>query len=297
MIYLGIDGGGTKTTVAAGDENKNILLKETGATVNFYSVGMEKARENFKEIIDRISEKLGVCEFENVFIGSSALECEANEKIIRDFTDGILNARKIGMNSDLYVALKSAESDGAKIVVISGTGSMAIGEDENGNISKRGGWGHILGDEGSAYSIAVSLLKKAVCEYDNGSCENLISEICVKLGIENFSHLTDFIYGKDTTKEKIASLSLLVDEKAQNGDLICSEILKNECKALYNTVKPLVCSLGKNTPVFLYGGVFQNSVMFKNEFAELLKNDFPDIDVSLLDTPPENGALFESYKL
>ena len=297
MVYLGVDGGGTKTRVVAGDENKNIILKETGETINFYSVGMKKARENFKSIIDRVSKKLGVCEFESVFIGSSALECEADEKTIRDFTHGILKAKKIGMNSDLFVALKSAKCDGAKIVVISGTGSMATGEDEKGNISKRGGWGHILGDEGSAYSISLSLLKKAVKEYDNSRSETLISEICEKSGVDDFSQLTDFIYSENTTKEKIASLSVLVDQKAQKGDLLCSEILKSECEALFETVKPLVCLLGENTPVFLYGGVFQNSAFFRNEFISLVNNDFPDIDVSLLDTPPENGALFESYKL
>ena len=148
--YIGVDGGGTKTTAAVGDEKGNLLFKVTGKTVNFYGVGMETARENFKEIIDKIKEKAGIERFAGVFIGSSALNGEADEKTVHDFTDGIAEADYIGMNSDVFVALKAMNTDLPHAVVIAGTGSIVAGINGKGEYITRGGWGHIFGDGGSA---------------------------------------------------------------------------------------------------------------------------------------------------
>ena len=67
--YLGIDGGGTRTTAAVSDENGNVLFKAVGKSINFYSVGMEKARENLKNVINDIYKNIGKIEFESAFIG------------------------------------------------------------------------------------------------------------------------------------------------------------------------------------------------------------------------------------
>ena len=66
--YLGIDGGGTRTTAAVSDENGNIRFKAVGKSINFYSVGMEKARENLKNVINDIYKNIGEIEFESAII-------------------------------------------------------------------------------------------------------------------------------------------------------------------------------------------------------------------------------------
>ena len=288
MIFLGIDGGGTRTTAAAADESGKILLKETGGTINFYSVGMEKARSNLRDIAARIEEKLGVTEFESVFIGSSALDGAAGEKLTREFLDGAVRAKRAAMNSDLYIALKACPADGAKLMVIRGTGSMAAAQDERGTISKRGGWGHILGDEGSAYAIALGLLKRAAVEYDNGRNTELTGAVSRRLGFSQFDKIIDFVYSAEASKDRIAALASFVDERAEQGCDICGDILLSQCAELYETVRPLV---RQNAPVFLYGGVFEHSRMFFNEFCRRLRVDFPNAEISLLSVPPEEGAL------
>ena len=70
--YLGIDGGGTRTTAAVSDENGKLILKRAGKTINFYSVGMEVARYNLDNLINEIYSELDCDEFESVFIGCSA---------------------------------------------------------------------------------------------------------------------------------------------------------------------------------------------------------------------------------
>ena len=127
--FLGIDGGGTKTTAAVSDESGNIIIKSVGKTINFYSVGMENARNNLAEIIEEINRSLGNVEFEAAFVGCSALDDEAESEALEALCGGIINTKKLRMNSDVYVALKSVENAVCPCVAICGTGSMAIGED------------------------------------------------------------------------------------------------------------------------------------------------------------------------
>lgn len=297
MIYLGVDGGGTRTTAVAADENGVILLKAVGKTINFYSVGMKAAKENFKNLIDGISKKLGENVFEAVFVGSSALDGEATKELLNEFFDGTVNAKKLGMNSDLFVALSSCGDFLPRLVVISGTGSMALLCDENGKLQKRGGWGHIFGDGGSGYSIAVSLLKKAAVLFDNGENSELTSAVADFFGVSDFSRVTDFIYSESTTKEKVAALSSLVNARAENGCEICREILTFEGRALYDETKPLIKKAPSLSKIFVYGGVFLNSNIFFNAFCECVRADFENITVERLALPPENGALKNAYLL
>ena len=67
--YLGIDGGGTRTTAAVSDENGNVLFKAVGKSINFYSVRREQARENLKNVINDIYKNIGGIEFDSAFIG------------------------------------------------------------------------------------------------------------------------------------------------------------------------------------------------------------------------------------
>ena len=297
MIYLGVDGGGTRTTAVAADENGKILLKAVGKTINFYSVGMKTAKENFKNLVDGISSKLGVTSFEAVFVGSSALDGEASKELLSEFFGGTVNAKKVGMNSDLFVALSSCGGALPHLVVISGTGSMALLRRENGSLEKRGGWGHIFGDEGSGYSIAVSLLRKASQLFDNGENPELTSAVSGFFGLSHFSDLTGYIYSENTSKDKIAVLSLLVNERAEKGCEICREILLFESRALYDTVKPLLNKTPTLSKIFVYGGVLLNSGIFYNAFCECVHGDFESLTVERLSVPPENGALKNAFLL
>ena len=86
--YLGIDGGGTRTTAAISDEKGNVLFKAVGKSINFYSVGMEKARENLKDVINDIYKNIGEIEFE------SALGDE--EVIVTETITDSSNRAKVG---------------------------------------------------------------------------------------------------------------------------------------------------------------------------------------------------------
>lgn len=288
--YLGIDGGGTRTTAAVSDENSNIITKAVGKTINFYAVGMENSRKNLAEIIG----KLDIAAYEAAFIGCSALDNEADPETINALCGGIINANRIAMNSDVYVALKSAKCN---CVAVCGTGSMAVGEKADGSIAVKGGWGHIIGDEGSAYSIAVNALKKCCVLCDKNMNAPLLKAAESYFEVDAFRKAIDVIYSGETSKDYIAGFASKVGSLAESGCEISKEIIASEARTYAQTVITLIKELESCDVLSLYGGVFQHNTMFRAAFeAEILKA-FPDIKTEILDIPPEEGALIAAREL
>ena len=288
--YLGVDGGGTRTTAAVSDEKGNVLFKAVGKSINFYSVGMEKARENLRSVINDIYKNTDEIEFEGAFIGCSALDNEASEEMIISLCDGIIKGEKIGMNSDVYVALASSGEDECRIVAICGTGSIVTGIDENGKIKTKGGWGHIFGDEGSAYSIAVNALKASAMLYDEGKITPLVKKAEDFFGVEDFRDAIDKIYSPETTKDVLASFSVEVG-KIADEDFVAKTVIVNEAHFFSKTVLALLNEMKNCTLLSLYGGVFQNNGLFRNSFIDDIKEFHPDLKIEMLNLPPEEGAL------
>lgn len=288
--YLGIDGGGTRTTAAVSDENGKVILKAVGKSINFYSVGMEKARENLKDVIYQIKNNLGETEFESTFIGCSALDDEAEVKTINALCNGIINAKKIGMNSDVFVALASSGEDKCRVVAICGTGSIVTGIDESGNVKTKGGWGHIFGDEGSAYSIAVNSLKASAMLYDEGQKTPLVKCAEEYFGVDDLRKAIDKIYSTETTKDVLADFAKKVAEIAEE-DFVAKTVIINEAHFFSKTVLALLNEMRNCKLLSLYGGVFQNNELFRNSFIEDIKEFHSDLKIEMLTLPPEEGAL------
>lgn len=288
--YLGIDGGGTKTTAAVSDEKGNILLKKVGKTINFYSVGMENARENLLSVIEDIYKETGEITFESVFVGCSALDREADAETLKSLC-GEIKAKKIKMDSDLYVALKSVENAHCPCVAICGTGSMAIGEDKDGNVRFKGGWGHIIGDEGSGHAIAVNALKCCCIFCDSGEESPLLEGAKEYFGVSDFREAIDKIYSPDTTKDVLAGFASKVQKIAEEGDVFAESIVVNEAHNFARTVFTLLGEIEQCNVLALYGGVFQYNELFRETFKEDISEIYPELEVRLLTIPPEEGAL------
>ncbi len=294
--YLGVDGGGTRTTAAVSDETGKIILKVVGKSINFYSVGMEKARENLSLILNEIYKTIGEIKFKSVFIGCSALDDKAEEETIKALCDNIVNAEKIGMNSDVYVALASSGNEDCRVVAICGTGSIVTGIDENGVIRTKGGWGHIFGDEGSAYSIAVNSLRACAMLYDEGQKTPLIKAAEEFFNTDDLRKAIDIIYSPQTTKDVLAGFSAKVAELAQE-DFVAKTIILNEAHYFAKTVLALLNEMRNCKLLSLYGGVFQYNMLFRESFITDIKEFHSELKIELLALPPEEGALKIARKM
>ncbi len=295
--YLGIDGGGTRTTAAVSDENGNIILKEVGKTINFYSVGMETARANLAAIIEGIEERIGKIYYSGAFIGCSALDDEADNELTEKLCAGVINAEKIKIHSDVYIALKAVGEAVCPCAAICGTGSMAIAEDENGNTQITGGWGHTIGDEGSALGISLRALRLCCQLCDRGEAHPLLERANAFFGVSDFRKAIDKIYSPETTKDVLAGFAADVGRLASNGDETALNIIATEAENFAETVLILLDRVKKCSVLGLYGGVFQHNESFVKSFSEKIKAYYPDIIIKLLDIPPEESALELARKL
>ena len=295
--YLGIDGGGTRTTAAVSDENGIILLKQVGKTINFYSVGIESARANLYAIVESIKEKLGEITFEGAFIGCSALDNEADEELTQKLCSGVIAAKKLKIHSDVYIALKAVGDVFCPCAAICGTGSMAIAEDENGNTQITGGWGHTVGDEGSALGIALRALKLCCQLCDKGEKSALLDSANAFFGVEDFRKAIDIIYSPETTKDVLAGFAAEVGKLAARGDNTSIDIISREAELFAETVLILLDRVKKCSVLGLYGGVFQHNESFVRTFSEKIKTEYPAIIIKMLDMPPEESALELARKL
>ncbi len=290
--FLGIDGGGSKTTAVVFNEKGEFICSAYGESINYYSVGLEAARLAMKSIIENLSIK----KFRCAVIGMSALNERATAAETDRFCSELIDSESIIMDSDLFVALEAMDIDGECAAIISGTGSMAVCRNNDGSISHTGGWGYILGDEGSGYSIGLNGIKAAIRAAENCGQETALLGECLKyFSINNIYDLIDLYYEKKVSRKKTAAFARLVSKCCEKDDAAAKIILEQEAEQLSQTALGLLKSKNINIPIGLWGGVFQNNMFFRNKFTDIMnKNGFAN--VKLISFTPEIGAIFAGYK-
>ena len=169
---------------------------------------------------------------------------------------------------------------------------MVTAIDENSGIHTKGGWGHIIGDGGSAYSIAVNGLTEAVQLFDENKTDApLVKAAQGFFESENLRLIIDKVYSEATTKDILADFARCVSLGALNGDEASINIIKTECDKLLRTVYSLLDEIGDCKILYLYGGVFQNNEIFRHVFISGIEKKYPNMKIQILEIPPEDGAL------
>ncbi|MGL5414177.1 MAG: N-acetylglucosamine kinase [Clostridium sp.] len=286
---IGVDGGGTKTEAVAYSLEGEVLgstLTGFGNLVN----GRDEALKNITDSIEGLVNKLGRDGLKALHLGIAGSEVSDNAKAIENEV-----REKFGFNckvmNDGDLALKALLKGEDGILVIAGTGSIAFGI--HGDREKRvGGWGHLLGDEGSAYKISIEAFKIMIKEDDYGLERSKLSQdILDKLEIKEVSNIIDFVYS--STKDEIAQMAGLVSKHAELGDEEAKNILINEGIQIAKSAERVFKALDfENCSIGLVGGVIRKSRILREAFEEYLNenikvNSFVDDSVS-----PAIGAYY-----
>jgi len=156
--YLGIDGGGSKTTCAVGDDSTTLATSTTGPS-NVVRVGEEQARESLHLGVRQACAAAGItpAQVAQTCIGAAGAARPQIAGIVRRALAEILSP-PIEVVGDLHIALEAAFDAGPGVIVNAGTGSFAYGRDAQGNTGRVGGWGFAISDEGSAHWIGRSAI-------------------------------------------------------------------------------------------------------------------------------------------
>ena len=299
---LGLDGGGSKTTVQIADTDGKVLIQNKSGSCNYKSVGIEIAKNNINTVILNSLEEVGIPDiiFKSACFGLAGNDTDEdmriyNRIIFNNKLKKFLNSSTTIICNDSKIGLIAGSNKKNRLMVISGTGANCFGINEDGREAKANGWDYILGDEGSGYTIGLKALKAIVRAYDGRGQHTLLTDMVLDyLKLKDISELVSWVYDKPFFKEKIAELSEIVCSAAKMGDILSIEILREEAGEAASTVMVVVNKLNladKDFDLVLVGGVFKCEKYFKNLFFKILKNKFQRINFKSLTEKPVEGAI------
>ena len=295
-ILIGIDGGGTHSTAVAAWPDGRIAAVVPGGGQNFHNDGMDVVRERLFDMISRLKEKTGA-EAEAVCVGLSALDGPADEATCAAFSQDALAKETLDLQSDVYIALMGLTQGEPGVIAICGTGSMLLMVDEKGNQLVSGGWGYLLNDAGSGYTLAREALLASIDEIDGiGEQCAWTQDLLEFFGVTNPRSLIDIVYAPDFTPDRLAGFARILIGYAQKGCPAAYAILERNMTRLARLAARLMDKAENVNLVGLYGGIFQHSELARSLFERTLRVEKPDARLHLPEYPPELGAIIHLMK-
>ena len=306
--YLGVDGGGTKTTCAVGDEVSRLATVTAGPS-NITRVGEDRARTSLHQAIREACTAAGIApeQLKRACIGVAGAGrqeiAKAIGKIVAETIPGELEV--VG---DMEVGLAAAFGAGPGVIVIAGTGSIAYGRDVQGRTARAGGWGFAISDEGSAHWIgraAVGALLRAIDqETVDGIPQNKddpateASPLFRELKVAWNLHSLEELVRAANSSPDFAVLFPAVQAAAEAGDAVAQRVLAQAGGELAElagiVIRQLFVRDATSLPAVklaMAGGVFRHSQSVREAFCGEVHKPEPHHEVVLQVVDPVEGAL------
>jgi N-acetylglucosamine kinase-like BadF-type ATPase len=301
MKYLiGIDGGGTKTKCVVTDLNGNSVYESLGGPSNFLVYGLDKVYENIINLLTDCTKNLN-CGFNDIaciVIGTAgAGRKEDVEKLKNHFIKSTKGQIKnFYVESDARIALEGAFPGKPGSILISGTGSIMFGKDSEGKIHRVGGFGRLIGDEGSGYSLGKKGLQAISKFYDErGIGTSLIKFFSDNFEINNGEQLINAVYKNNFD---IASVAEYVISAAEKNDKVYLKIIEEETDELILHIKAMMEKLKlKPFNVSFTGSIIANDNYFSQMLRKKIYERFDDVVIKEPEQPPVMGALLIAKEL
>ncbi len=295
--FVGLDGGGTKTKCVVTDENLNILFEQSDGPSAFLHLGTEPVSQTIYKLISKAAKslKIEISNFNAILIGSTGAGRKKDAAKLKYSFKRFLKNKGIVFNnfyveSDARIALEGAFSGQPGSILIAGTGSIMFGKDKNGKIYRVGGFGKLIGDDGSGFSIGRKGLIAVARYYDGrGSATVLRKLLSDNFKIKNTSQLITEVYQNNFD---IALFAPFVINAAFEGDKISKQIIQEESDELIAHVKAMQKRLNIETmKLSLIGGTIANDNFYSKIFKKKIDEETKNVIIQLPDYPPEIGAV------
>ena len=300
---LGIDGGGTKTLAVLMNCAGQVLGSGEAGPANYQSVGVHTARHSIQSAILQATFS-NTEPIEAVCLGLAGVGRPEDVPVVQHFWQEIVdNTESVRWSlqpettvicSDSAIALAGGVGDGVGIVVIAGTGSQVFGQNRQGATKRVGGWGYLLGDEGSAYNIAVRGLQAALKVYDGrGPLTALAEEFQQQLELDSLQDLVKLVYRSGWSVKDIAALAPIVDRAAVTGDAVANTIINEAVEELVLATQVVSAALFHPDEAFeivTMGGVWHGEANFRGRFERRIEAIAPSARIIWPRHQPAYGA-------
>ena len=304
-IYLGIDGGGTKTTCVVADEN-SVLGTAASAGSNITRHGDARVHEALHAAVRDAcaAARIDPANVVSACVGlSGAGRVEVRDAVTRMMREVLRG--KIEVVTDLETTLEAAFGDGPGVITIAGTGSIAYGRDAAGQTARAGGWGLAISDEGSGQWIGRAAVSAVLGAKDAGEDPALLKPI---LELWKLTTLDELVrHANASPPPDFSSLVPLVLEAAENprpsgawtghpsqSDALARNVLEragNELATLARNVIRRLFGAGDRVRVAMAGGVFRQSEVLRKVFYNGVIAEFPQATVQAQIVDAVDGAL------
>lgn len=263
-LYLGVDGGGTKTHIAIIGTDGELVCEGYAGASNPLRVGVETAVSNVIAAInsacDSVNKNRG--DIVSATLGLAGVRRADLKQIIHERVVERLGIKKVQVFTDAEIALRGIGENKAGLVIIAGTGSVCIGQNAKGEKFSAGGWGPLAGDEGGGAGIAVNALHRIAKASDGRGEQTSLSDIAVDyFRAGKLENLSVAIYAPQVDNARIAGFARFVGEAAAAGDRVALEILREAGSELGMAATAVIRKLNlqrSKVPIGMVGSVFRS---------------------------------------
>lgn len=283
-IVAGIDGGGTKTKVICRDLQGQTIAEERFGAFNLNSIDEEGFAALLKQIFGFLQSK-GECV--SLCIGAAGVSNPRMRGLVEQAVTqaGIEKWELVG---DHEIALWGALEGKPGISLVAGTGSICCGRNAEGDTLRAGGWGHLIGDEGSGYAIGRDVIKAATHLWDGYGAPTCLAELLAEqFHLDDRQKVIAYVYKND--KSYVAQASRLAEQAAAGGDAVALQILQDNACQVSCQVAAVVKGLHmEHGEVALLGGLLENDTVYRKFVVEEIEKSCPGF---ICVAPRQNAAV------
>ncbi len=286
---VAIDGGGTKTAGILYSLDGRALRHALKGFSNF-AIDEATAKKNIYALIDELLQSLN---YKKVYIQmgiAGASKLFNKERFLKEIENRYRATANLVTDAHICLYAIERKKDEALIMAIGGTGSVILIEKDN-KIERMGGWGHVLGDEGSAYHLVISAIKNIIDEYEYNKPYSPLSKHLLKvMEIDDVYEMIEYVYNRD--KSTIASLSLEIQKVARNNDAYAKSLLKEEglllSRQIINAYKRFIKD--ESVVISLRGSFVLKALFVREVVLEELEKNISNFRVDFEGNEPVYGA-------
>jgi N-acetylmuramic acid 6-phosphate etherase len=298
-LVLGFDGGGTCTVALLASRRSDggwkVLGRGESGPSNRQVVGtaaaleaLDRAAENAFAAADRPRRPV-----QTACLGLAGAGRPKDQELIREWAARVHLAAKVDVIEDTALLLAAGTPDGCGVAIVAGTGSMAFARGTDGRTARAGGWGPLLGDEGSAYALAIAGLRAATRSADGRAPATMLTDRLLRAcGLSRPEDLVGIVYqGGD--RPTLAALAPAIIETADDGDSTANGIVIAGAGELAAAAAAAARQVGLTSPlpIAMAGGLLASCPTYRTRFLESLANRGIMADPIAIVTEPAEGAV------
>jgi N-acetylglucosamine kinase-like BadF-type ATPase len=294
MRYVvGVDGGQSSTlAVVVTDEGTIVGVGTAGPANHIHEPGGPERRR--RALTEAIAAALAAAAIPKTSIVAACCGMTGRIDLVAEILRDVLGVESARAERDVVTAWAGGTAAQPGVVVISGTGSAAFGTNARGDQVEVGGWGYLMGDEGSGYDIGIRALRAATNAADRSGPSTVLEKaIPAHFGADGLWGLHKLIYSGELGRPQIAEIATVVAEAARTGDGPAIRILATAAEDLANLPVAALERLGaldQDLPVATAGGVFKAGEPFVGPFQRAVNRRAPAARVHPPLFPPIIGA-------